>query len=112
VLEEAFAPRADMELDLYRREGIPGSERYASRTAAVWYARTVRRWIEERQPVEALPDGSCVAAQPYVGEHWLVAHLLPFGGEAIPLAPPAATAALRAAVAALLARYERPRGEA
>ena len=110
VLEEGFTPRADMELDLYRREGIPGSERYASRTAAVWYARTVRRWIEERQPVEALPDGSCVAAQPYVGEHWLVAHLLPFGGEAVPLAPPAATAALRAAVAALLARYERSRG--
>lgn len=106
VLPERFTARPDLELDLYRREGIPSSARYAAKTALVWYSPAVARWVEERRPTTRLDDGSCLAEQPYVDEAWLTHHLLRFAGEAAPLAPPAATGALRAAVAALLARYE------
>jgi predicted DNA-binding transcriptional regulator YafY len=105
VLPETFAPRDDLELDLYRREGVPPSASYAPKTATVWYSRNVSRWVEERQPVRRLADGSCVAEQPYVEEGWLTQHVLPFADEARVLAPPAAVAHLRAAVEALLTVY-------
>jgi proteasome accessory factor C len=106
LLDETFTPRPAVELDLYRREGIPATARWAPRSAVVWYSPAVRRWVEERQPVVALPDGGCIAAQPYVDEPWLVHHLLAFGGEALPLAPSAAARALREAAARLLVRYD------
>jgi predicted DNA-binding transcriptional regulator YafY len=105
VLDETFAPREDLELDLYRREGIPPSASYAPKTASVWYSREVSRWVEERQPVRRLTDGSCVAEQPYVEEGWLTQHVLPFSDKARVLAPPAAADHLRATVDALLAVY-------
>jgi proteasome accessory factor BC len=107
LLDERFQPRRDVELELYRREGIPASGRYAPRTATIWYSPAVRRWIAERQSVRALPDGACVADQPYVGERWLTHYLLRFGDHARPLAPPEAVADLRATVARLLAVYGR-----
>ena len=103
--EEAFAPRPDLELDLYRSEGVPSSAVYAPRTAVVWYGREAARYVEELQPVDRLPDGSGVARQPYVDDPWLVHYLLRFAGEARPLEPPEATDALRATVGRLLARY-------
>jgi predicted DNA-binding transcriptional regulator YafY len=103
--DESFAPRPDLELDLYRTEGVPASEMYAPQTALVWYSREAARYVEERQPVDRLPDGACVARQPYVDDPWLVHYLLRFGGEARPLQPPEAAAALRATVGRLLARY-------
>jgi predicted DNA-binding transcriptional regulator YafY len=57
VLDEGFTPRVDMELDLYRREGIPGSERYASRTAAVWYAAAVEAFDRRLPELIAALDG-------------------------------------------------------
>lgn len=105
LLDETFTPRPDIELDLYRREGVPPTEAYAPASASVWYSPAVRRYVEEAQPVDVLPDGSCVATQAYVDEPWLTHYLLRYGGEARPLAPPEAIAALRAAVAALLDRY-------
>ncbi len=106
VLAERFTARTDIELDLYRREGIPSSAAYAPRSAHVWYGPTVARWIEERQPVRTLPDGACVAVQPYVEAGWLTQTLLRFGGEARPLSPPDAVEDLARAVDELLARYD------
>jgi len=105
LLDETFAPREDVELDLYRREGVPTTRSYAPKTATLWYSPVVTRWVEERQPVRRLADGSCLAEQPYVDEGWLTHFLLPFAGEARLLSPPAAVAHLRATVAGLLAVY-------
>ncbi len=102
---ETFAPRPDLELEIYRREGVPSSTVYAPRTATVWYSAQVARYVEEQQPVDRLPDGSCVARQPYVDDPWLVHRLLRYGGEARPLGPPEAAAALHATVRRLLRRY-------
>ena len=104
LLDEAFEPRSGIELDLYRREGIPTSSSYAPRSATVWYSPVVRRWIEERQPVRPLPDGSCLAAQPYVDLSWLTHYLLRFAGQARPISPPEAVDDVRATVERLLAR--------
>ena len=103
--DERFAPRADVEVELYRREGVRSSERYAPRRAAVWYAAAVARWAAEREPTLPLPDGECLALLPYLDERWLIHEMLRFGGEALPLDPPAAAAALRSVVARLLERY-------
>ncbi len=105
VLDERFSPRSEIELDLYRREGIPSSAAYAPRSAEVWYSPAVARWIEERQPVRRLSDGACVAAQPYVESGWLTQAVLRLGGEARPLTPPEAVAELAAVVDSLLTRY-------
>lgn len=105
LLDDTFTPREDVELDVYRREGIPTSGAYAPRAATVWYSPAVARWIAERQPVEQLPDGSCVASQPYVDVRWLAAHLLRFADEARPLEPPEAVDGVRAAVRRLRERY-------
>ncbi len=102
--DERFVPRADVEVELYRREGVRSSERYAPRRAAVWYAAAVARWAAERGPTLPLPDGECLALLPYLDERWLIHEMLRFGGEALPLDPPAATA-LRGVVARLLERY-------
>jgi predicted DNA-binding transcriptional regulator YafY len=105
LLDETFVPREDVELDVYRREGIPTSGSYAPRAATVWYSPVVARWIAERQPVETLADGGCVASQPYVDVPWLAAHLLRFAGEARPLDPPEAVEGVRTAVRRLRERY-------
>jgi predicted DNA-binding transcriptional regulator YafY len=105
LLDETFTPRPDVELDLYRREGVPASDVYAPRTATVWYSPDAARFVEELQPVDKLPDGSCIARQPYVDDPWLVHYLLRFAGEARPLAPPEAAGALKATVRRLLDRY-------
>ena len=105
LLDETFAPRDDLELDLYRREGVPTSRTYAPKTAGVWYSPLVTRWVEEWQPVRRLADGSCLAEQPYVEEGWLTQHLLPFTDQARLLAPPQAVDHLRGAVRRLLALY-------
>jgi predicted DNA-binding transcriptional regulator YafY len=105
LLDETFAPREDVELDVYRREGIPTTGSYAPRAATVWYSPTVARWIAERQPVEQLADGGCMASQPYVDVRWLAAHLLRFAGQARPLDPPEAVEGVRSAVRRLRERY-------
>jgi proteasome accessory factor BC len=105
VLAEHFAPRDDVELDLYRREGVPPTARYAARSARVWYSKQVARWIAERQPVTPCTGGTCLADQPYLDQPWLIHYLLRFGGEAVPLAPADASAALLAVVERLLERY-------
>ncbi len=53
------------------------------------------RWIAERQPVQPLPGGACVASQPYVDVRWLAGHLLRFADQARPLDPPEAVEGLR-----------------
>ena len=105
LLDETFEPHADVELDLYRREGIPTSGSYAPKAATVWYSPAVARWIAERQPVRDVGDGACVASQPYVDERWLAAHLLRFADQARPLDPPEAVAAVRVVVDRLRERY-------
>ena len=105
LLDETFEPRADVELDLYRREGIPASGAYAPKAAMVWYSPTVARWIAERQPVDALPDGACVGSQPYVDVRWLAAHLLRFADQARPLEPPEAVEGVRDVVSRLREYY-------
>jgi predicted DNA-binding transcriptional regulator YafY len=105
LLGETFEPRDDVELDLYRREGVPTSRVYAPKTATVWYSPLVTRWVEERQPVRRLADGSCLAEQPYVDEGWLTHFLLPFADQSRLLAPPGAVEQLRDTVRGLLALY-------
>ena len=106
LLDETFAPRPDIELDLYRREGVPPSTVYAPQTATIWYSPAAARFIEELQPVDRLPGGACLARQPYVDDPWLVHYLLRFAGEARPLAPAGLADTLTATVRRLLARYE------
>ena len=108
LLDEHFAPRPDVGVELYRSEGIPSSEQYASRAATVWYSPAVARWIAERQTTRSLVDGACLATQPYADEGWLVHHVLRFGGEAVPLAPAAAVDAVRVAAEQLRERYTQP----
>ena len=108
VLPEHFTPRDGVELDLYRREGVPPTARYAARSARVWYSKLVARWIAERQTVVACAGGACVAYQPYLDEPWLIHYLLRFGGEAVPLAPAETSTALRNVVERLLERYGDP----
>ena len=97
-----------MELDLYRREGVPPTARYAAHSARVWYSKHVARWIAERQAVAPCAGGTCVADQPYLDQPWLVHYLLRFGGEAVPLAPAEASTALLDVVERLLERYREP----
>ena len=108
VLAEHFEPRDDVELDLYRREGVPPTARYAARSARVWYSKQVSRWIVERQAVTPCTGDTCVADQPYLDQPWLVHYLLRFGGEAVPLAPAEASTALLDVVERLLERYREP----
>ena len=56
-------------------------------------------------PTAAAQGGGCLTLQPYVDERWLTHELLRFGGEALPLAPLDAVAALRGLVERLLERY-------
>lgn len=105
LLDESFEPRADVQLDLYRREGVPATGSYAPKAATVWYSPDVTRWIEERQPVERLDDASCIAHQPYVDVRWLAAHLLRFAGAARPLDPPEAVDGLLTVVRRLRDGY-------
>ena len=105
LLDETFTPREDVEVDVYRREGIPTSGSYAPRAATVWYSPAVARWIAERQPVEMVAGGGCIASQPYVDVSWLAAHLLRFADEARPLDPPEAVDGVRAVVRRLRERY-------
>jgi proteasome accessory factor C len=119
---ERFSPRAEVEVELYRREGIRSSQFYAPQRAIVWYGAGIARWIAEREPTVDVPAsaagaaadaidakmdraGGVLALQPFVDERWLSHELLRFGGEALPLSPPTAVAALRELVAGLLERY-------
>jgi proteasome accessory factor C len=106
LLDETFTPRREVELDLYRREGIPTTGSYAPNSALIWYNARVRPWVAERQPVTLLSDGACLGRQPYVDENWLTMYLLRFAGEALPLEPATAVSALRDTVDHLLAAYE------
>ena len=105
VCAERFEPRPEVEVELYRREGVRSSARHAPRSALVWYAADVARYVAERGPATPAPGGACLAVQPYVDERWLTHELLRFAGEAVPLAPGPAVAALRDLVALLLRRY-------
>jgi predicted DNA-binding transcriptional regulator YafY len=108
VLADHFTPRDDVELDLYRREGVPPTARYAARSARVWYSKLVARWIAERQAVTACAGDTCVADQPYLDQPWLIHYLLRFGGEAVPLAPAETSAALLDVVERLIERCTGP----
>ena len=102
---EPFEPHPEVEVELYRREGVRSSTRHAPRSALVWYAPDVARYVAERSPATPAPGGACLAVQPYVDERWLTHELLRFAGEAVPLAPGPAVVALRDLVARLLRRY-------
>ena len=113
---ERFAPRAEVEVELFRREGIRSSQLYAPQSAIVWYGPGIARWIAEREPTVAVHSGEAggvrtgeaggvLALQPFVDERWLSHELLRFGGEALPLSPPTAVAGLRELVDRLLERY-------
>jgi len=102
---ERFEPRPEVEVEVYRREGVRSSARLAPRSALVWYAPDVARYVAERGPAAPAPGGACLATQPYGDERWLTHELLRFAGEAVPLAPQPAVAALADLVARLLRRY-------
>jgi predicted DNA-binding transcriptional regulator YafY len=103
--DERFKPRDEVELDLYRREGVLASTDYAADCATLWHSPSVARWAAERGPVVELADGACLSRQPYIDTRWLVHEVLHHAGEALPLAPEAAVAATLEAVDLLVARY-------
>ena len=105
LCDEHFEPRPEVQSELFRREGIPTSREYAPQTASVWYSPVVCRWIAEHDPVEPLAGGAGVGTLPYVDTPWLVHHLLRLGGEAVPLSPPDAVAAVRETAERLRGRY-------
>jgi proteasome accessory factor C len=103
--DERYTPRPEVQLDLYRQGGIPSSAQYAPKAARLWYGPQVARWIAEREHAEKASRGGVVATQPYLDDPWLIHHVLRYGGEAVPLSPPQAVAAVRAAAVELRARY-------
>jgi len=103
--DERFEPRPEVQAELFRREGIPTSREYAPQSASVWYSPRVCRWIAEHDPVEPLADKAGLGTLAYVDTPWLVHHLLRFGGEAVPIAPPDAVAAVRETARRLRGRY-------
>jgi proteasome accessory factor BC len=105
LTDERFEPRDEVELDLYRREGVRASATYTALCATLWHSPAVARWTAEREPVVRLADGACLSRQPYLDTRWLVHEVLHAAGEALPLAPEAAVAATHEAVALLVARY-------
>jgi predicted DNA-binding transcriptional regulator YafY len=105
VSDESFTVRPEMAAGLSHWEGVRSTSAYSTHSAVVWYSPVVSRWIAERDAVTPLDDGACLTAQPYIDQRWLTHELLRFGGEAVPLAPPQACAALSEALDRLRARY-------
>jgi proteasome accessory factor C len=99
VLEEAFAPRPEVDpaadVDGWPRTG----EVEASRVARVWISPERARWSrEQRRVAQDLADGSVIVELPYKGTDWLVREVLAEAGDAAVLSPPEAREAVRAAV--------------
>jgi predicted DNA-binding transcriptional regulator YafY len=65
------------------------------------YSARVARWIEEREAVERLEDGSVVARYPLGDEEWVVRHVLQYGAEAEVLEPKEVRRALVRRLAAM-----------
>jgi proteasome accessory factor C len=104
VLEETFAPRAEVdpaaEVDGWLRTG----EVQASRTARVWISSERARWArEQRRVVAEREDGSIEVELGFAGVGWLVREVLKEAGDAAILEPEDAREALLAAVAKLRA---------
>lgn len=56
-------------------------------TLDVRYSAAIARWIAEREPHEALPDGRVVVRYPLADDDWAVRHVLRYGPDAEVLAP-------------------------
>jgi predicted DNA-binding transcriptional regulator YafY len=66
------------------------------------YSARIARWIEEREEVEHLEDGSVVVHHVSASPNWLLSHVLQYGAEAEVLEPAAfRTLVLEAAEEAL-----------
>ena len=76
------APAAPHDLD----EMLSGSEPFRASDEVevhVRYSKRIARWIVERAPSAQLEDdGSAVVAHRVADRHWLVRHVLQYGGEA------------------------------
>jgi proteasome accessory factor C len=68
----------------------------------VRYSARIARWIEERGPVEAQPDGSVVVRYRVADPQWLVRHVLEHGPDAEVLGPPEMRERVRAAARRVL----------
>ena len=99
ILDEAFAPRPEVDpaADV---EGWPRTgEVPASRVARVWVSPERARWArEERRVAEELADGSVVVELSFAGTDWLVREVLGEAGDAAVLEPADAREAVLAAV--------------
>ena len=104
----ASTPRPDMELDLYRREGIPASGSYAPKHRH-HLVQPGGAPLDRRAPAGASRWRTARASpsSPTWTSSWLSHHLLRFADQARPVAPPEAVADLRATVRRLLAVYAR-----
>jgi predicted DNA-binding transcriptional regulator YafY len=56
-------------------------------TLVVRYGPAVARWIAEREPHTALPDGSVTVQYPLADDAWAVRHVLRYGPDALVLEP-------------------------
>lgn len=81
TLEEDAAPPAPAELDTLLRSGAP----YIARDemeVEVRYAPRVARWVMEKAPVYAEPDGSVLVTHRVADPRWIVRHVMQYGGDA------------------------------
>lgn len=69
----------------------------------VRYGPAVARWVAEREGAPLAPDGSLEREYPYADVRWLVRHVLQYGADAEVVGPPAARAAVRAALEGMAA---------
>lgn len=91
VEEDGSPPQGMSGLDPADFVDLEGGTVYRSdgdQTVVVRYSPAVARWIEERRPVERLPDGGCRVEHRVADPFWVVRHVLQYGPDAWVESPP------------------------
>jgi len=101
LLGETCAPPDEAAMAEYLARG-PVFASTAPVTLRVRFSPRIARWVAEREPGTAEPDGSYVVDYPMADVDWAVRHVLQYGPEAEILQPAEARRAIRARLAAML----------
>ncbi|HEU4588429.1 MAG TPA: WYL domain-containing protein [Gemmatimonadales bacterium] len=101
--EEAYAVPESFSLEDVVQEGkVFHSD--TQETVRVRYGPAIARWIAERAGKELAADGSLTLEHPLADQHWLVRHVLQYGGDAEVIDPPEGRAAVRERLEAIVNR--------
>ena len=108
VLEDTYAPRADLD-PIADVEGWPRTGQVeGSRIAHVWISPEHARWVaEERTVLAELDDGAVIVEWAFKGERYLVKEILKEAGDAAVLEPADVREAVLIAAERLLAPSPR-----